>query len=183
MDVAPNLVKLEATNQPVSRWVRAAQLLVVLVVAAGVVAALTSNLGLSLGALSWSSVVDLVAGAPWWAVPVGAAGAALVGAIMASYVGAPRGARLTYCDLRWPIIGIIGLSLAIDTPGGQPLVQEMFGTSATTTAVLQPILGVATLLLLVWALRKRVALVRAAREANSDADTCETCVPIFPGGH
>lgn len=183
VDVATNMVKLEVTNQPVSRWAHTAQLLVVLVVSVGVVAALVSNLGLSLGALSWSSVVELVAAAPWWAAPVGAAGALLVGVTMASYVGAPRGARLTYCDLRWPIIGIIGLSLAIDTPGGEPLVQEMFGTSTSTTTVLQPILGVATLLLLVWALRRRVALVRTARNTSDEAETCETCVPIFRGGH
>lgn len=180
MDAAPNMVKLEATNPPVSRWVRPVQLLVVVVVAVAVVAALVSNLGLT--AVSWATVAALVAGAPWWTVPVGAAGAVLVGVTMASYVGAPRGARLTYCDLRWPIIGVIGLSLAIDASGGQPLIQEMFGVSQTATAVLQPILGIATLALLAWALRRRVALVRAARDANSDVDTCETCVPVFPGG-
>lgn len=185
-----SFVKINAAEQPVAtartaRWLPPVRGLVTAAVAVGVVAALVSNLGLTTEGITWSAVVGLVAGAPWWAVPVGTAGAVLVGVIVATYVAAPPGARVTFCDLRWPIIGIIGLSFAIDAPGGEPLVQEMFGVSASTTLVLQPVLGLATLALLGWALRKRLALVHAARAAERDSnalEACETCIPIFPGG-
>lgn len=193
-DRVVNFVKIDAVEpvveQPVAavrtaRWLTAVRVLVTATVAVGVVIALVSNLGLTTAEITWAAVVELVAGAPRWALPVGAAGAVLVGIIVATYIAAAPGARVTFCDLRWPIIGVIGLSLAIDTPGGEPLVQEMFGVSASTTLVLQPVLGLTTLVLLGWALKKRLALVRAAREAEQDSgapEACETCIPIFPGG-
>ncbi len=180
-----DVVEQPTTGTQVARWVSPVRALVTVVVAVGVVLALVSNLGLTTSAITWPAAVALVAGAPWWALPVGATGAVLVGAIVATYIAAPPGARVTFCDLRWPIIGVIGLSLAIDTPGGEPLVQEMFGVSGSTTLMLQPVIGLATLALLSWVLKKRIALVRAARAAQQDSNSpeaCETCIPIFPGG-
>jgi hypothetical protein len=152
--------------------------------------------GLAVASGLWSatpedSVSNLGVAAPWWAYAIALAGAVLIGLIVVGYVGAPHGAEATFCDLRWPIIGTIGVAVAIDSPAHRSILSDLFGISGTVSSITQPILGVAALALMVWALhgrvwRERAALTAAAIAAldphadPSPGAACTTCQPLFP---
>lgn len=59
-----------------------------------------------------------------------AAGSLLAGLLAGSYVGAPIGAGATFCDLRWPVAGLLGLVWANTYRGDQPPVKIAVGILA-----------------------------------------------------
>lgn len=128
-------------------------------------------------------------GAPWWAFVGVAGGGILLGLIVASYLEAPIGAEATVCDLRWPVLGLLGLYLASDARALVP----------TLSAEVRPVVALAAVAVLVWALAERMRGERQAlaadrrREAvlqgdadarqdvpSTDGETCSTCRPLFP---
>ena len=125
--------------------------------------------------------VDPLASPPaWWWYPFAIMGAGLVGLILATYRGAPIGAEATFCELRWPVLGIAGVAFA-----GLP--SSSIGLVALTPSALGVVtrlaLGLAALALLVWALLQRLAREQEAivpdRERGVDpGSACSTCRPI-----
>jgi hypothetical protein len=118
--------------------------------------------------------------APFWAYLASAVGSGLLGLVVASYIAPPIGADATLCDLRWPVLALIGLSLSTDVRTAVPLL----------TGVERPAVAVTAVALLVWALVERLRLehrVVLARERASrsgvdsvDGEVCTTCRPLFP---
>lgn len=113
----------------------------------------------------------------WWAIPAAVVGSLLIGLIIASYVRTPIGADATLCDTRWPGFGLIALCLATDARTLAPML----------TGVTRPVVAVAALVLLVWALRERLASERRATARLNraspdeiDGEVCATCRPLFP---
>lgn len=147
----------------------------IVITAAVAIAALT-------GLVLASGLVGIEVGAlalpgAWWAVPAAAAGSILIGLVVASYIGTPIGADATLCDTRWPVFGLIALYVATDARSAAPVL----------TGITRPVVAVAALVLLVWALRERLASERRATERLShassdgiDGEVCTTCRPLFP---
>jgi hypothetical protein len=133
---------------------------------AGAVAVVSVG-GLLLAASMLSSVPGLTA--PWWAFAAVTAGGILLGLLAAGYLEAPIGAEATVCDLRWPVLGLAGLYLASDARALVP----------TLSAGVRPVVALAALALLAWALAERMRGERRALAA-ADGDTCSTCRPLFP---
>jgi len=140
----------------------------VAIVAFAVVVLASGILGVVDGVLSFPC--------PWWAYLAVAAGAGLVGLVVASYIGTPIGADATLCDTRWPVFGLIALYLATDLRTAAPMV----------TGIARPAVAVAALALLVWALlerlaseRRAVARLDRASPGQVDGDVCTTCRPLF----
>ncbi|MET4704914.1 hypothetical protein [Frigoribacterium sp. UYMn621] len=113
----------------------------------------------------------------WWAIPALAIGSLLIGLVIASYFRTPIGADATLCDTRWPGFGLIALFLATDARTVEPLL----------TGVTRPVVAAAALVLLVWALRERLASERRATASLNrasadgiDGEVCATCRPLFP---
>lgn len=136
------------------------------IVATGVALAGTGALLLASGLLFGGPFTP--AAELWWAAPLILAGSLALGALIASYIGAPIGAEATFCDLRWPLLAIVLLHLATDFFSVAPLV-------AGPTRL---ILGAAATLLLLWALRERVRAEQRARTTD-DGATCTTCRPLI----
>lgn len=82
-------------------------------VGAGVLLALTGSLASSAGRV------------PWWAWAVVAAGALMFGLTFATFRGAPVGAEPVVCDLRWPVLGFVGLSLATEQVSAVPMLDPL----------------------------------------------------------
>ncbi len=121
---------------------------------------------------------------PWWSLAFLAAGAVLTGLILGSYVRAPIGAEATLCDVRWPVIGLIGLVLATSTGPGT-LATHLFAGAApwVLAGVIQPVFALLALSLLAWALRERLRLERWAMAPPGEGDPtgdCPSCRPLFP---
>lgn len=112
------------------------------------------------------------AAAPWWSYAFAAIGSGLIGLVVASYFGAPIGAEATLCDTRWPVLGLVALHLATDVASLEPVL----------TGAVRPVVALAALALLVWALRERLESEREASAAEPGADgaMCTTCRPLFP---
>ena len=113
----------------------------------------------------------------WWSIPAGVVGSILIGLIIASYIGTPIGADATLCDTRWPGFGLIALFLATDARTIVPIL----------TGITRPVVAVAAMVLLVWALRERLASERRttarldrASPDHIDGEVCTTCRPLFP---
>ena len=149
--------------------------------------AVSVSVGLVLAASMVSSTPGL--GAPWWAFAAVAGGGILLGLIVAGYLEAPIGAEATVCDLRWPVLGLLGLYLASDARALVP----------TLSAEVRPVVALASVAVLVWALaermrgerhalaagRQRDAVLHGDADAGQDAlsidgETCSTCRPLFP---
>ncbi|TFD54445.1 hypothetical protein E3T55_03135 [Cryobacterium frigoriphilum] len=117
--------------------------------------------------------------APWWALPVVVVGSALAALVVASYVGTPIGADATLCDTRWPALGLTGLYLATELRSLEPVL------GASTDGPVRPVVALAAIGLLVWALRARLMTehrATAALAADVDAqpgEVCTTCRPLF----
>jgi len=122
-----------------------------------------------------SGVVGVVGGAitvlgAWWSIPAVAVGSLLIGLVVASYFGTRIGADATLCDTRWPAFGFIAMLLATDARSAVPL---LVGITA-------PVVAVAAIVLLVWALHARLSSER--RASADEGETCVTCRPLFPRG-
>ena len=112
----------------------------------------------------------------WWAIPAVVVCSILTGLVIASYFGTPIGADATLCDTRWPTLGLIAIFLATDSRTVAPIL-----TGAT-----RPVVAVAALVLLIWALRERLmgerrATARPTRESPDaiSGEVCTTCRPLF----
>ena len=137
-------------------------------IAAGVAAVAFAAIALASGLLG----IGVAAAAPWWSYAFAAIGSGLVGLVVAGYFGAPIGAEATLCDTRWPVLGLIGLYLATDVASVEPVL----------TGAVRPVVALAALALLVWALRERLESEReaSAAEPGEEGAACTTCRPLFP---
>ncbi|TFC84737.1 hypothetical protein E3T24_09890 [Cryobacterium sp. TmT2-59] len=137
-------------------------------IAAGVAAAALVGLTIVSGTLS---VIDgaIVFPGAWWGYLLTVVGSGLVGLVVAGYVDAPIGAEATMCDLRWPVLGLIALSLSTDLLTAVPLLEGF----------VRPVVAVAAVVLLVWALRERLQSEHDAT-TGADGEVCTTCRPLFP---
>ncbi|GAA4378546.1 hypothetical protein [Agromyces bauzanensis] len=124
-------------------------------------------------------LVTSASSAPWWAWPVIAAGALLFGLVVATFRGAPAGAEPVVCDLRWPVLGFVGLSLATEQVSAVPMIDPL----------VRPAFALAALALLVHGLidrmsrERRMIAERRRLEAGGESIeglTCTTCRPLFP---
>ncbi|WP_294181167.1 hypothetical protein [uncultured Schumannella sp.] len=111
-------------------------------------------------------------------------GSLLAGATFATFLRPPVGAEATVCDLRGPLIGSVLLGLGTDA-----------GEASLVTGVAQPVLAVASLIVLGVGLydrlrRERAALRHAERrqaavlaglvDAGDPGEVCLDCRPLFP---
>lgn len=128
-------------------------------------------------AVAAASAVFLLAATGMAAVPTSgwtgyvfvAAGSILASLLGGSYVGAPIGAAATFCDLRWPVAGLLGLVWANTYRGDQPPAQIA--------------VGILALAVMAWALRARLELERRVALAQdhrvAEAEVCTDCRPLF----
>lgn len=152
----------ELRHWPARRWL----------IAAGIAAAASTVL-IAAGGLAGSA--DAAAAAAWWALPAALVGSALAALVIASYIDTPIGADATLCDTRWPALGLIGLYLATELRSLEPVL----------TGAVRPVVALAAITLLVWALRARLVKenhATAAPGADSEAqpgEVCTSCRPLF----
>jgi hypothetical protein len=113
----------------------------------------------------------------WWAIPAAVVCSILIGLVIASYFGTPIGADATLCDTRWPALGLIAIFLATDSRTVAPML----------TGVTRPVVAIAALVLLIWALRERLmsehrAIASPTEESPEEisGEVCTTCRPLFP---
>ena len=150
-----------------------------------IVAAVAGMVGVGLAFAAGTVAIvgdSLVFPGLWWADAVTVVGAALIGLVVASYVDAPIGADATLCDLRWPALGLISLYLSTDLRTAVPLLE----------AGIRPIVSVAAIVLLAWALLARLqseyqatrSQLRSSASGDMDGtvegEVCTTCRPLFP---
>ncbi|MCY7324973.1 MAG: hypothetical protein LH605_02435 [Microbacteriaceae bacterium] len=146
-------------------------------------AAALAAAALSAGLLVIASALPVASGADagtLWSLAAVAAGSALIGLIVASYLRAPIGADALLCDLRWPAVGLLALHFSTDLRSAEPILD----------GAVRAIVAFAAIALLLWALRERLVRERLASErratAPADADApvsgevCTTCRPLFP---
>lgn len=116
---------------------------------------------------------------PWWAWAAIATGAAVFGLVVATFRGAPVGAEPVVCDLRWPVLGFVGLSLATEQVATVPMIDPL----------VRPVVALAALAVLVYGLvdrmsreRRMIAERRRLEAGGESAEglTCTTCRPLFP---
>ncbi|WP_334173679.1 hypothetical protein [Sinomonas sp.] len=130
-----------------------------------------------------STSAPLDAGPAWAAMAVSilAVGSAAVGILAGSYVGAPAGAQPTVCDIRWPLLATLGLSLATTSAPGTLLVQLFAGLpQAAIQWAVQPGLGALALAVSAAALHRRLGIERDALTRPGAGPSCSTCRPLFP---
>lgn len=151
---------------PVRRWA----------ITAGIASVAIAGLVLASGLVAVTGGVLTFPG-DWWSIPAAVACSILIGLVIASYLGTPIGADATLCDTRWPTLGLIAIFLATDSRSVAPML----------TGVTRPVVAVAALVLLVWALRERLmgerrATARPTRESPDEisGEVCTTCRPLFP---
>jgi len=145
-------------------------------IAAGVAVAVVIALVAGAGTVGYVGGSVTLAGT-WWGYLVVVTGAVLIGLIVASYFDAPIGAAATLCDLRWPVLGVISLYLSTDLRTVVPLLDGL----------VRPVVAVAAVALLAWALLERLASeyrAVAKRDPSAtegeDGEVCTTCRPLFP---
>ncbi|NMR32349.1 hypothetical protein [Crystallibacter degradans] len=110
------------------------------------------------------------AGTGWAGYALIGAGSILAGFLAGSYTVAPIGAAPTLCDLRWPVMGLLGLIWAGSPREALPSVQGIVGLLALT--------------IMAWSLHARLELERKVTLArgpqDSDINVCTDCRPLFP---
>lgn len=133
---------------PASRWLAAAVAAAVFAIAAGAPTDVIPN-----------PLFGRMTPVPWWSYPILAATALLGGLVMATYVRSPAQPS----GLGTTAGGGLLPALAIGCPVCNKLVVLALGAAGALTvwAPLQPILGLASIALLAWALRTRLAAERA----------------------
>ena len=142
-------------------------------IAAGVAVTVFAALTVASGSVAVASGSLEFPGA-WWAYAVTVVGAALVGLVVASYFDAPIGGEATRCDARWPVLGLIAFYLTTELRETVPLISE----------AVRPVVAVAAIALLVWALLERLGsehrAVAGRSDGSPDGEVCTTCKPLFP---
>ncbi|MFJ6359417.1 hypothetical protein [Pseudarthrobacter oxydans] len=110
------------------------------------------------------------AGGSWTGWALVGTGSVLAGFLVGSYVNAPIGAGATLCDLRWPVLGLIGAAWA--------------GSSGEAVPAARIAAGLLSLAVMVWALHGRLELEREVTMGrggllDSGTDACTTgCRPL-----
>ena len=141
--------------------------------------AVAAGIGAALLLIVTGSLVSAATPVPWWSWVVTAAGAVLFGLIVATFRGAPVGAEPVVCDLRWPVLGFVGLSLATEQTAAVPMIDPL----------VRPVVALAALAVLVYGLvdrmsrERRIITEHARLEAGGEPAeglTCTTCRPLFP---
>ncbi|TFC59732.1 hypothetical protein E3O62_08450 [Cryobacterium sp. TMT2-15-1] len=142
-------------------------------VAAGIGAAAFTALTLASGSVAVAGGSLMFPGAVW-AYAVTVVGAGLIGLVVASYFDAPIGGEATRCDVRWPVLGLIAVYLTTELWEAVPLI----------AGAVRPVVAVAAIALLVWALLERLGsehrAVNDRNENDEDGEVCTTCKPLFP---
>ncbi|MGW9629865.1 hypothetical protein ACWGST_04120 [Agromyces sp. NPDC055520] len=141
--------------------------------------AVAAGIGAAAILVATGSLVTSSARVPWWTWPVIAVGAVLLGLVIATFRAAPIGAEPVVCDLRWPVFGLVGLSLATEQVSAVPMIDPL----------VRPVVALAALVVLVYGLvdrtsrERRMIAERRRLEAGGESDeglTCTTCRPLFP---
>ena len=142
-------------------------------VAAGIAAATLTALTLASGSVAVAGGSLMFPGAVW-AYAVTVVGAGLIGLVVASFFDAPIGGEATRCDVRWPVLGLIAVYLTTELREAVPLI----------AAAVRPVVAVAAIALLAWALLERLGIEHRAvddrSENGEDGEVCTTCKPLFP---
>ncbi|TFC66880.1 hypothetical protein [Cryobacterium sp. TMT2-4] len=142
-------------------------------VAAGIAAAALTALTLASGSVAVAGG-SLMFPSAVWAYAVTVVGAGLIGLVVASYFDAPIGGEATRCDVRWPVLGLIAVYLTTELREAVPLI----------AAAVRPVVAVAAIALLAWALLERLGIEHRAVDDRSvngeDGEVCTTCKPLFP---
>ncbi|KHL03613.1 hypothetical protein LK10_08475 [Sinomonas humi] len=123
------------------------------------------------------------AGPGWGAMAVAllAVGSAALGMLAGTYLRAPAGAQPTVCDLRWPLLGAVGLSLATTGAPSGLLAQLLAGLpEAAIRWAVQPGLGAAAIAVTAAALHRRLGIAADALSGPATGPACSTCRPLFP---
>lgn len=118
-----------------------------------------------------------------WGYAVVALVSGLLGLLIAAYVSAPIGAEATLCDLRWPAFGVAGVLLATSPLTGPSLLPGIVeARSGAVGGISQPVLGLAAIALLCWALLERLKRERDTITPTSASEgvACSTCRPLLP---
>jgi hypothetical protein len=130
---------------------------------AAVTAGLSAVLMVSIGVIAGS-------GGTWTGWALVGTGSILAGFLVGSYVNAPIGAGATLCDLRWPVLGILGAAWA--------------GSSGEAVPAARIAVVLLSLAVMVWALHGRLELERKVTVGgggplDSGTDACTTgCLPL-----
>ncbi|TFC91191.1 MULTISPECIES: hypothetical protein [Cryobacterium] len=142
-------------------------------IAAGVAAAALVVLTLATGSVAVAGGSLVFPGAAW-ASAVTVVGVGLIGLVAGSYFDAPIGGEATRCDVRWPVLGLIAVYLTTELREAVPLISD----------AVRPVVAVAALALLMWALLERLGrehrAVAGRSEIGGDGEVCTTCKPLFP---
>lgn len=101
----------------------------------------------------------------WWSYPVLTVSAVLAGLVTATYVAYPSGAEPAASTSRWGAVGGILTFFAVGCPVCNKIVLLALGASGAMRFFepVQPILAVASIALLAWALYARVKRERSCR--------------------
>lgn len=170
--ISPRHLTQELRAWPGIRWVIAA------IVGLGVLAGMVAASGLA------ATPPGGGPGMPWWAYPVIGAGSVLTGLLVAGYFRAPLGAEATFCDLRWPLFGLLGMAMATGSrETGGTFAGLLVGPPGSLADLTRLAVGVASVTVVAWALSGRLGLERealAAQAGGDDLATCTTCRPLFP---
>lgn len=149
---------------PARRWLVAAAAAVVFALAAGLPTDVIPN-----------PLTNRVEPVTWWSYPTLAVTAVLGGLVFATYVRSPAQPVATGKTTGGGLLS----ALAIGCPVCNKLVVLAFGTSSAMSlwAPLQPLLAVASLILLGWALRTRLAAERACPVPSAAAPSPRSGMP------
>ena len=101
----------------------------------------------------------------WWTWPVAAATAVLSGLLLATYVDADRGSGGAGAEARGGGLAALLSFFAVGCPVCNKLVLAALGTGGALTwfAPLQPLLAIAALALVGWALLRRLSAAESCR--------------------
>ncbi|WP_333893206.1 hypothetical protein [Mycolicibacterium gadium] len=119
--------------------------------------------------------------APWWSYAAWVLTAVLSGVLAATYVGRP--AAVSSFPRRAGILANIGSLLAVGCPVCNKLVVAAIGVSGAlgVWAPLQPLIAAAALVLLGWALRRRLVALRSCPAVGGvPASVPATLAPAAP---
>ncbi|MEV1128691.1 hypothetical protein [Agromyces sp. NPDC049794] len=141
--------------------------------------ALAAGIGSGALLVVTGNLATTTAMAPWWSWAAVAAGAVAFGLVVATFRSAPVGAEPVVCDLRWPVLGFVGLSLATEQAAAVPMIEPF----------VRPVVALAALAVLVYGLvdrisrERRMIAERRRLEAGGESVeglTCTTCRTLFP---
>lgn len=158
---------------PLRRWV-----------AAGIAAVATAILIAVPTAMIKTPVFGRSVPVTWWAWPVLAVTAALSGLVMATYIAVPEGARPPKPrDSRLGVFGGMLSMLAVGCPACNKIALLALGASGAVTwfAPFQPLLAAGSIVLLVWALRRRLAGERGCTVPGRTGGAADTGAVPVPG--